>query len=308
MDKGKAVLYYFPKNIKEYFAFIPDTDWCGINEICFIRGQPVLIQKNGRRIYIGNKTYTTDINNAIIILDDDINRIYELITKSSIYAYNRFINQGFITINGGHRVGIIGECVIDNGKIISTKNINALSFRIAHEISSNVSLILNDIYDGYVFNTLIVSPPGCGKTTLLRSIVRSLGNIQANGFIPKCALIDERYELAACINGTASMDVGTSTLIISGCPKGIAIPMLVRSMAPDVIFTDELASKDDVSAIKYAKASGCRIIASVHGFDENNNELCCYNTKGIFDNIIVLSNKNGPGTIEKVIKGDADAI
>lgn len=304
MDKGKAILSYFPQKIRQYFAFISDKDWLSINEIVFINGQAILLQKNGKRTYISSDSYTTDIKTAYKACSDDIGKIYELITKSSVYAYNRFITQGFITLDFGHRVGIVGECVMDDKRIISTKNINALSFRIAHETSSNIDLIYSDIYNKSIFNTIIISPPSCGKTTLLRAIAKRLSCRQSDGFIPKCAIVDERYELSACIDGISSMNTGTSSVIISGCPKNIAIPMLVRSMSPDVIFTDELATEDDIYAIKYASASGCKIIASVHGFDENNNELKYFNIDGLFHNKIILSNKNGPGTIEKIVKGD----
>ncbi len=306
MDKGKAVLSYFPKNIREYFSFISDKEWSFINEIVFIIGQAVIVQKNGIRTYITHNSYTTDIGKAYKASADDIAKIYELITKSSAYAYKRFINQGFLTLDYGHRVGLIGECIVDNGMVVGIKNINTLSFRLAHEVNCNINLIFNDIYNKEISDTIIISPPACGKTTLLRAIIKRLATKQADGFIPKCAVVDERYELTACLNGVPTLNTGNSIVVISACPKDIAIPMLVRSMAPDVIFTDELASAEDISAIKYAKASGCKIIASVHGTDENNNELKFYDTKGLFQNSIILSGRNGAGTIEKIIKGDTN--
>ena len=148
---------------------------------------------------------------------------------------------------------------------------------------------------------IIAAYAGCGKTTFLRGLANELSSGRNKGNILKCAVIDERFEIAACESGISAMNVGMVTTVISGCPKNIAIPMTVRSMTPDVIFTDELASEKDVIAVKYARASGCRVIATTHGINETCNELSFFNIQKLFDKIIILSSRNGPGTVERIL-------
>ncbi len=306
MDKSRNVLNYFPDNIKRMFVFILEKQWKNINEICFIVGQPINMQIKGRRYFLGNNKFVQEAENIYFLTKNDVSRIYELITRSSVFAYNRFISQGFLTLEGGIRVGISGDCLLNNGIISGISSINSLSFRIPHNIKTNIDLIYNDIYmNGIVSNIIIISPPGCGKTTMLRSIAASLSKKQADNRIIKCSIIDERYEIAACDNGLPSLDVGQISTVISGCIRSIAIPMVVRSMSPDVILTDEISGIEDINAIKYAKASGCSVIATTHGIDESKNKLYLLNTDKIFDKIIVLSSRNGPGTVEKILDGDS---
>ncbi len=305
MDKSKNVLSYFPEYIKEFFASISDNQWKILNEICFICGQPITVTIGGIRRYLGKSGTNCDVSMAYKTNKNDISRIFELVTKSSLYAYKRFVTNGYTTLDEGHRVGICGDCVVENDKVINVNNINSLTFRITHDIIVNSEVILDEIYaDGRILNAIIISPPGCGKTTFLRSVSAAISQKQKDSRIIKCAIIDERYEIAACKCGFQGMNVGYVSAVISGCPRNIAIPMAVRSMSPDVILTDELSSNEDILAIKYAKASGCSIIATTHGLDENNNELKHFNLEGVFDKIFILSRANGPGTIEKVLNGD----
>ncbi len=305
MDKSREILKYIPANL--WSAFNSLNDYClkNLNEISFISGQAITVKICAKRSFLASNGITYNSKNALHTSKNDIKIIYELITESSVYAYNRFINDGFLTLKGGHRVGIGGSYIYADGKISGINYINSLCFRISHNNKYNYNLVFDEIYNGKrVYNTLVISPPGCGKTTLLRSIVSYLSSEHKNNNIIKCCLIDERNEIAACYNGEATMDVGNVTSVISECNKSIAIPLAVRSMSPDIIAVDELSSKKDIDAIKYAQSSGCSVIATTHGLDEKNNKLTYYNNMNIFDKIIILSEKNGPGTVEKVIDGD----
>ncbi len=229
------------------------------------------------------------------------------VSKNSIYAIQNDINNGFVVIRGGHRIGISGEVVYVDDKIKNIKNICSLNIRVARQIYGCADLVLPKIISGNTFlNTLIVSPPGCGKTTLIRDIIRQISNgIPSLNFKGKnVALIDERGEIASVYEGIPSLDVGIRTDIMSNVNKASGMKMMIRSMAPDIIATDEIGKKEDIIAIKEAILSGVKVIFTMHGDsiksilkNENIKELLNLN---IFSKIILLSNGKIPGIIEKV--------
>jgi len=237
-----------------------------------------------------------------VILDILLN-----VSKNSIYAIQNDLNNGFVVIRGGHRIGISGEVVYVDGKIKNIKNICSLNIRVARQVYGCADRILSEIIVNNEFlNTLIVSPPGCGKTTLIRDIIRQTSNgIPSLNFKGKnVALIDERGEIASVYEGVASLDVGVRTDIMSNVNKASGMKMMIRSMAPDIIATDEIGKKEDIIAIKEAILSGVKVIFTMHGDsiksilkNQNIKELLDLN---IFSKIIILSNGKVPGIVEKV--------
>lgn len=229
------------------------------------------------------------------------------VSKNSIYAIQNDINNGFAIIRGGHRIGISGEVVYVDGKIKNIKNICSLNIRVAKQIYGCADKVLPEIIeDGKIKNTLIVSPPGCGKTTLIRDIVRQISNgIPSMRFKGKnVSLIDERGEIASVYEGIASLDVGVRTDIMSNVTKATGMKMMIRSMAPDVIATDEIGKPEDIVAIKEAILSGVNVIFTMHGDsitsiikNKDVKELLDLN---IFSKIIILSNGKTPGVVEKI--------
>lgn len=209
---------------------------------------------------------------------------------------------------GGNRVGVVGSAVIENGQVININYISSLNFRIARQQIGCSNKIIEDIIDlknNTIHNTLIVSPPGCGKTTLLRDVIRSISNgINVIGFKGKTVgVVDERGEIAAMYKGIPQNDVGIRTDVVDNMPKPEAMRMLVRSMAPDVIACDEIGGKEDVDAIDYAVCSGVKGIFTAHGKDleeiSKNPQISKLLEKNIFERIILLNPKK---------RGDAECI
>jgi len=306
MDKKnikKTITAYLSNRVNKYLNLLDCDIWDRMTEIRITVGSPIIVGVSGRRYYVTDCGLSYIYKGAYTINEEDIRIIIELMTRSSIYSYERFINEGYITLPGGNRVGIVGNCNIAKNKVLSVNNITSLNIRISHEKIGVSSDVIDEIYDGRkIYNTLIISPPGCGKTTMLRDIARFLGSGKLGNDLIVCGIIDERFEISCMVNGKSSLNIGCNNFVIGGCMKSIAIPMVARSMSPDVIITDEMCCEEDYEAARFAGTSGCSIIASVHGENENINELSKYNHINIFERLIVLSRRNGPGTVERIIR------
>ena len=256
------ILRYFPNKIYQIFSNLLQENPQIENELQEIRirvDKPIIL-----------KLREKDLILQYNILQTEILQIVERLCENSIYAYKNQICEGFITIKGGHRVGLTGSCVIENGKITNIKYISSLNIRIAREVKNCSTRILREIIDienKTIYNSIIVAPPGRGKTTILRDIIRRLSDgIEEINFRGKtCGVVDERGEIAAMYKGAPQNDVGIRTDIIENVSKNKGIHMLIRTMAPEIIACDEIGSKEDVEAIHYALYSGVKGIFTMHG-------------------------------------------
>lgn len=242
-----------------------------------------------------------------IVTREELEVIVRKISKFSIYAFEDEIRQGFLTLKEGHRVGICGECVIENGEVKIIKNIASLNIRMAKEIYGCSNAVIQYILkEQGIYNTVIISPPKCGKTTMLRDLARKLsdGILDQNVVGRRVCVIDERSEIAACKLGIPEMDVGLRTDVLDGCPKAVGIMMAIRTLAPDIIVCDEIGTEKDLNAIISACTCGVNIISTIHGQDIED-----LYSKGIskdierskvFQRAIILSNEDEPGHIKAI--------
>ncbi len=198
---------------------------------------------------------------SIIVTEKDIKRAMELITSFSMYAFESQIRCGYVTLPYGHRVGICGDAETNGGKISHLKSIQSLNYRFSRELIGVSNNFMDEIYaSGEIKNTLLVSPPMCGKTTLLRDIARNLSLLGK-----RVSIVDERGEIAAITNGKTPFDLGLGCDVLSGVSKTEGMLFMLRSMSPDVIITDEIGAKEDLDTIREIKKRGVSVITSLHG-------------------------------------------
>ena len=220
-----------------------------LQEIRIRTGQPLLIQMKGQERVLPDPVH------PYLVTKEDIGETMGYICHYSLYAYENELKQGFITVEGGHRVGVAGKVIIENEKVKNIQYISSLNVRISHEVLGCADALIPYITENkQICHTLIISPPCCGKTTLIRDLIRQISD--GNEYIKGCSVgvVDERSELGGCYLGIAQNHLGTRTDILDCCPKAEGMIMLIRSMAPRVIAVDEIGTSEDIHAIEYAKA------------------------------------------------------
>ena len=238
-----------------------------IYEIRLRVNAPLIVIYQGKEYFLTLEgALTREEAKAYYVKTEDLKEMLEYISGYSLYAFEEEIRQGFLTVVGGHRVGIAGKTILDGNKIKSLKYISYINLRLSHQIKGCASPILPYIIkDRQICHTLIISPPRCGKTTLLRDLIRQVSN--GNCYMPgvSVGVVDERSEIAGSYQGIPQNDLGIRTDVLDCCPKAEGMMMLIRSMSPEVVAVDELGNYEDIHAIESVVHCGCKLFATVHG-------------------------------------------
>lgn len=297
----RKVLLYMPKRIASAIGKISSENISRINEIRLRTNRPISISSFGKNYYVTeNGGLTTHKTLGIISRKDDINECFRAICDYSIHSYKNEISEGFITLEGGNRVGMCGTAVLSGQCIETLKYINGLNFRIAGQVVGCSEEICNRLYDTNIVSLLIIGPPLSGKTTILKDMCRILGEKY------KISVIDERSEISAVYHGVSQNDIGTLTDVFDGYPKGEGITSAVRVMSPEIIICDEIGGKKDCDAILDSVNSGVKFISSVHGssIEEilKRSNIAKLISNGIFQYGVLLGSGNRLGEIIEIQK------
>lgn len=368
------ILIKLPESMRDRIEKLPVQALQQLEEIRIRTNTDTLLISGGREYSLCDGDEIT-----AEVLEEILNRLLDY----SYYAYEEELSRGYITIEGGHRVGICGRVTLENGQVHLIKDVSSLNIRRSREITGASEKILGAVlspakapaesvpnagisvgYEGekspvpsaisgvcssaagcegekspatsassgacssaagcggekspvpsaisgacssaagcrrmVVRNTLIISPPKCGKTTMLRDLARNLSNA---GF--RIGICDERSEIAGCYDGKTSYDLGPRTDVLDGCPKADGILMLIRAMSPDVVMTDEIGKPEDAAAIRSALSAGVKIITTIHGSsfeDAAKSAVGSLITDHVFETLIFLSAQPVTGTVEKILR------
>jgi stage III sporulation protein AA len=290
-----TILTFLPKKIVDHLEQIPLNQQEELEEIRIRINRPIELTLGGRTIFL-----------PYIINEEDAYGLLNKISHHSIYALEEELRRGYITIDGGHRIGLAGKVILEGGRVKALRNISSFNIRIAKEKIGIAQPLLHALYSRGWQHTMIIGAPQTGKTTLLRDIARivSSGDPSRGIHAQKVGIVDERSEIAGCVNGIPQLTFGPRVDVLDACPKAEGMMMMIRSMSPEVLVVDEIGRVEDAEAILEAVNAGIKLILTTHGDSiEDIRKRPSLNTilkQGIFQRFVELSRRNGPGTITKI--------
>jgi stage III sporulation protein AA len=296
------------RSVLEKLKTTNSAAWGKLEEIRLRAEQPLQIEIGQSFLVTPTGKITTDRQEAYMVQAEDVLRTVQLMGGHSLYTLEEELKEGYITLPGGHRVGLAGECLVEGGKLLRLKRITSLNIRIARELKGIGRAVLPYLlHEARPLRTIIVSPPQAGKTTLLRDLIRCFSNGEHLPAPVKVGLVDERGEVAGSYRGIPQLDVGIRTDLLSGCPKREGVFLLLRSMGPQLIATDEIGRPGDLEMIEEILNTGVGLLTTAHAWDTKDfsarPSLRKLWVRGLVERVVVLSRRLGPGTLEGVWDG-----
>jgi stage III sporulation protein AA len=310
-QKLNEVFRFFPSELRQVLLKIPRDSRLKLIEIRMRINQPLELNFEATGSFISPRGDLTDkYEEALIINNEQLRKTLNAFTTGSFYALEDQINQGYLALPGGHRVGITGQVFYDGESIRLVRNISSINFRIARSIRGIARPVLPFLWkEGRFLKTIIIGAPATGKTTLLREIIREISSGAPSLGIPgiHVGLVDERSEIAGSYQGIPQLDIGPRTDVLDGCSKRDGVYLLLRAMNPHLIATDEVGREEDFRVIEDIINAGVSLLATAHAQDLTEATLRPGLKKtlqdGMIERVVLVSNRLGIGTVESIKSG-----
>lgn len=313
MGSRQSIVHMFPKQVSNVLGRL-NLNYEKLQEIRMRADKPLAVRWDGKEYFVkatGEATIYEE--EGYPVSTQEIAQTMEQISGYSLYAYEEELRQGFLTIQGGHRIGVAGKVLTENGRVKNIRHVTFLHIRLCHEVKGCAIRLMPYLTEGdEICNTLLISPPGAGKTTVLRDLIRLISDGTGHLCGKNVGVVDERSELAGSYFGIPQNNLGIRTDVLDGCPKAEGVMMLIRSMAPEVLAVDEIGTLEDVKATEMAACCGCRILATAHGTSVEDicrnpslKKLC---EKKIFERYVILNRNYQNGQIRSIWDGEGMQI
>lgn len=305
-----GIVRWLPPELGEILRRLPPAIVRELEEIRLRAGRPLQLVAGRADWFVSERGAVMRESDGAMIVDPGLlSRAWQIVCEASVYSRDEEARHGYVTLPAGHRVGVAGRVLTENGNVLRFRDVAALNFRLARELPGCADPVIPHIWDRSArlpYNTLLLSPPGAGKTTLLRDLVRQVSTGVGKLGLPglRVTVVDERGELAACHKGVPTRDIGPRTDVLDGCPKATGTLMALRSLSPQVVAFDELGGREDVRAVLEAAHAGVRIMTTAHARDplelKGRPSLDGLPLEQIFQRVVVLGRHPRPGTLQYV--------
>lgn len=291
-----------------YFTALPGEIRARAQEVRLRVGRPASVSLPENDFFV-TKTgaVTSDPADETLLVPQkrEIEEVFRLLCSSSVYSHQQEIKNGYLVLRGGHRAGICGTAVLQDGRVENLRDISSIALRVAREVKGAADDVLRAVVrGGQISGTLIFGPPGCGKTTVLRDLARQLSYGAPLERRARVAVVDERGEIAATCLGEPQNDLGPCCDVLNGYPKGEGILQAVRALAPDVVLCDEIGGADDARAVQETLNAGVAVIATAHAGSMEElaarPQIAAMIQSLAFRSAVLLKDRRTPGAVRSV--------